>query len=167
MGLQMNKLFMLQSKMVFKQGEITMKRIALLCIVLTITLTSVCWADEITGTWIMDRTEMSSSTATQEELDEANAALAEMGPPTYIVARSDGTMTLTYDNSITLLDVRIGKWYKYAPDRYVYLYDFSTLTGPEEQKVYQIEIIDEKLIFYIERNEEFEVYKIFNKVEEE
>lgn len=144
-----------------------MKRVITLIIVFTIALASVCWADGITGTWIMDRTEMSSPVATQEELDQANHALSKMDPPTYISARSDGTMTLTYDNSVTLLDVRIGQWYKYAPDRYVYLYDFSTLTGSTEQKVYQIEIKDGQLFFYIERNSEYDVYKIFDKVEEE
>lgn len=144
-----------------------MKRIITLIIVFTIALASVCWADGITGTWELDHKGMTSPSADPAELEEANKALNEMdSTPTYITARSDGAMVYTFIME-NFTDCRIGEWYKYAPNKYVFMYSFSTLTGTEDQKIYYMEINDGVLEFTISQEKDAKVIYYLNKVEEE
>lgn len=144
-----------------------MKRIITLIIVFTIALTSVCWADGITGTWELDHKGMIAPDSDPEETEQADKLLNEIdSTPAYITARSDGAMVFTYlfEN---FTDCRIGEWYKYAPNKYVFMYSFSTLTGADDQKIYYMEINDGILEFALNQDKDVKVVYYMNKVEEE
>lgn len=144
-----------------------MKRVITLIIVFTIALASVCWADDLTGTWELDHAGMIALDADPEEIEEANKALNELYPtPTYLTARSDGTMVYSFIFE-NMIDVRIGEWYKYAPDKYVFMYSFSTVSGEGQKHIYYFDIADGILEFPIEENDEYSVIYYFNKIEEE
>lgn len=147
-----------------------MKRFIVLCFVLTIALASVCWANEITGTWVYDHQGMIVPDADPEELEETNKALndfmQELNVEVYITARSDGAMVLSYVYKDDI-DARIGDWYKYAPNKYVFIYSFSTLTREDKKQIDYMEIKDGVLEFSLNKNEENEVIYYFDKVEEE
>lgn len=147
-----------------------MKRFLLAFLTLTIALAPVCWADEITGTWIYDHQGAIAPDIDPKELEELDKTLNEFmqkqNIEVYITARSDGTMVFSYvyDNEI---DARIGDWYKYAPDRYVFMYSFSTLTGEGKQHIYCMGINDELLEFEINQAADTKIIYYFNKIEEE
>ena len=145
-----------------------MKRVITLIIVFIIALASVCWADNLTGTWELDHMGMIAPNADPEELKDANETLNNkwIQLNTYLTARSDGTMVYAHVLE-DMIDVRIGEWYKYAPDKYVFMYSFSTVSGEGQQHIYYFDIANGILEFPLEENEEYSLIYYLNKVEEE
>ena len=102
-----------------------MKRIALLGIVLTIALASVCWAEELTGMWKLDSQELIELVPNSEKA-ESLKDLVEDEPSydEYITVNPDGVMTIFSDFDVAY-NLAIGRWYKCAPDTYLFIYDFA------------------------------------------
>ena len=106
-----------------------MKRIVLICTVLTIAMTSVCFADQITGVWESDSKGVIAPEADPEKIEATNEALNNMEKvPTFLTARSDGAMVKTYLFG-NIVDARIGKWYRLTPDKYMFIQTYTTLSG--------------------------------------
>lgn len=144
-----------------------MKRILLSLLVFAFAFASVSWADEIGGIWELESKGMIAPGADPQELEEANKALNDMDDvPTFLTARSDGTMVQTYIFE-DAVDARIGEWYKYAPDKYIFIHSFSTLSGDTKNHIYYLEIKDDVLIFEISNEDNIQVVDYFHKIEEE
>lgn len=140
-----------------------MKRIALLCIVMTIALTSVCWANEIVGLW--EFTGVDVKAESEEDIQTLKGIYGNI--ERYFTFTEDGRAVNTTVKDKEL-EYNEGTWIQLTPDHYKFTY---TLYSDALKK----EIVVDVIISIVDgtiRREQFDsgatyVYEVYEKIKEE